>query len=240
MNQTEIVTACHEFTQLKGFDWFLLGVCNLTTSLNDPEIKIITDYPDEWMLQYSEKKLIDSDPVVAYSLNHSIPISWKQLEDMPEFCRPSYKKMMNLAAQHGLRSGVSVPLHAKAGYFGVFSLAMNDASEAADEKCKNAIADVQFFASYAFEAAIAYLNANNQSEAEKFRSKLTQREYECLFWACEGKTAWEISVILKISERTVLFHLANVSSKLGASNRQHAVAKALLLGIVKPRLSLAE
>jgi len=38
----------------------------------------------------------------------------------------------------------------------------------------------------------------------------------------------------------VLFHLANVSSKLGASNRQHAVAKALLLGIVKPRLSLAE
>ena len=237
-DKDEILSTCQEFTRLKKFDWFLLGVCNLSASLNDPDIQIITDYPEKWMSIYSEEKLVDSDPVVSYALNYSIPIIWSKLLELPEYRHSKYDRMMKLAEQYGLRNGVSVPFNSKAGFFGVFSLAINASGKESDEKCKNAVADIQHFASYAQEAAIAYLQASNHSEAESLRKKLTQREYECLFWACEGKTAWEISMILKISERTVLFHLSNLTNKLGASNRQHAVAKALLLGLVKPNLNL--
>ncbi|WP_437570306.1 helix-turn-helix domain-containing protein [Sorangium sp. So ce542] len=48
-----------------------------------------------------------------------------------------------------------------------------------------------------------------------------------------GKTSWEIGVNLAMSERTVNFHLHNASAKLGVSNRQHAVAKAMLLGLLR-------
>jgi DNA-binding CsgD family transcriptional regulator len=37
---------------------------------------------------------------------------------------------------------------------------------------------------------------------------LSNREIEVLKWAALGKTSWEMSMILEISERTVNFHLA--------------------------------
>jgi len=57
--------------------------------------------------------------------------------------------------------------------------------------------------------------------------RLTPREIECLLWASKGKTAWEISVILAISQNTVTFHLVNGAYKLNANNRTHAVAIAI-------------
>ena len=62
--------------------------------------------------------------------------------------------------------------------------------------------------------------------------RITVREIECLQWASIGKTAWEISVILSISERTVGFHLANAAVKLQANNRTHAVITALKKGLI--------
>jgi LuxR family quorum sensing-dependent transcriptional regulator len=62
---------------------------------------------------------------------------------------------------------------------------------------------------------------------------LTAREREVLRWAADGKTSWEVSVILRISERTVKFHLLQASRKLNAVNRTSTVAKALARGLIK-------
>ena len=61
---------------------------------------------------------------------------------------------------------------------------------------------------------------------------LTQREKECLTWTAHGKTSWEISTILGVSESTATFHLRNVGTKLKANNRAHAVAKAISQGLI--------
>lgn len=61
-------------------------------------------------------------------------------------------------------------------------------------------------------------------------SSLTKRELECIKWAAEGKTSWEISKLLSISQRTVDFHLANCISKTDSINRQQAVVKCVLNG----------
>jgi DNA-binding CsgD family transcriptional regulator len=63
-------------------------------------------------------------------------------------------------------------------------------------------------------------------------SPLSEREIETLNWAMAGKTNWEISMILNISERTVKFHVQNVMRKLEASSRAHAVAIALGQGLI--------
>lgn len=59
---------------------------------------------------------------------------------------------------------------------------------------------------------------------------ITKRELECMKWASEGKTSWEISQILNISERTANFHLANCIEKTGSINRQQAIVRCLLQG----------
>ncbi|MFQ5330419.1 MAG: helix-turn-helix transcriptional regulator [Thermodesulfobacteriota bacterium] len=51
-------------------------------------------------------------------------------------------------------------------------------------------------------------------------------------WLKEGKSNWELAMILDISERTVKFHVQNVEKKLNAVNRAHAVALAMDYGMI--------
>lgn len=55
--------------------------------------------------------------------------------------------------------------------------------------------------------------------------RLTERERDVLAWVAEGKSDWEISIILGLSETTVRFHVDNGRRKLGAVNRAQAVAR---------------
>jgi DNA-binding CsgD family transcriptional regulator len=63
---------------------------------------------------------------------------------------------------------------------------------------------------------------------------LTPREVEVLTWAAQGKSAWEIGVILRITKRTIDEHIHTAMRKLGASNRTQAVAIAIRDNIIKP------
>jgi LuxR family quorum sensing-dependent transcriptional regulator len=56
---------------------------------------------------------------------------------------------------------------------------------------------------------------------------LTPREWDCLLWAGEGKTNWEISAILGISTSTVTKHIMAAREKLGAVSKAHAIATAI-------------
>ncbi|MET4323480.1 DNA-binding CsgD family transcriptional regulator [Bradyrhizobium sp. RT5a] len=51
---------------------------------------------------------------------------------------------------------------------------------------------------------------------------LSAREKQCLRWVEEGKSSWEIGVILRVSENTVNFHLKNAMRKLEVTTRSHA------------------
>ena len=59
---------------------------------------------------------------------------------------------------------------------------------------------------------------------------LTSREQSCLNWAAHGKTSWEISIILGITERTINFHFQNAYAKLGISKRSELSAALTRLG----------
>lgn len=56
---------------------------------------------------------------------------------------------------------------------------------------------------------------------------VSARELDCLRWIAAGKTAWEASVILGISERTVRFHLNAAREKMNCTTTTQAVARAV-------------
>lgn len=76
---------------------------------------------------------------------------------------------------------------------------------------------------------LAYMRATTWSEGDHpvpRRIDLTAREEEIMRWVAEGKTNWEISVILHVSLNTIKFHLKNIYQKLGGvENRWSAVAQ---------------
>jgi DNA-binding CsgD family transcriptional regulator len=56
---------------------------------------------------------------------------------------------------------------------------------------------------------------------------LTPRETEVLTWIAQGKTNYEIGVILSTSTRTICKHVERILSKLRVGNRTAAAAIAL-------------
>lgn len=62
--------------------------------------------------------------------------------------------------------------------------------------------------------------------------RLSNREKDVLAWVSRGKSSWEASCILGISENTVKFHLTNIYNKLNVRTRVEAVVKASELQLI--------
>lgn len=73
-----------------------------------------------------------------------------------------------------------------------------------------------------------------------FVHNLSSRERDCLAYVAEGKSDWEISVILSLSQATVHQHVENAKRKLGVRTRPHAVAKHLAYHLTGTRADRAE
>jgi DNA-binding NarL/FixJ family response regulator len=65
-------------------------------------------------------------------------------------------------------------------------------------------------------------------------ANLNNREVEVLTWAARGKKSAEIATKLRLSKRTIDFHIDNARIKLRAATRTEAVIKAATSGLIKP------
>jgi len=220
---------CESFCELSGFEYFLIGVICSSASLSAPSINTITNYPPEWFASYFDEGMQKSDPVVRYCLENTTPIRWDQLLELEQYIDPMGEKIMERAGEVGLCTGLSIPLKSPSGEIAIFSIATRN-KDNIGKRTEDILPYAQAFSTALFEN-YSRINVNFSDPDE---GTLTARETQCLFWACEGKTTWEISKIIDVSERTVIFHLTGATKKLGAVNRQHAVAKAIIRGLIKP------
>lgn len=221
----EIEQVCLKFCDLCGLEFYLFGVCN-AISLSSPQIFTVSNYPKEWYEGYFENDLQKSDPVVKYCFANTVPITWNKLVKMEQYCDAIGLQLMHAAREKGLVDGLSVPVKAPSGEVSILSLA-SKIEEQLPRRLLHALPFAQYFSYSLFEV---YLKMNLH---RSLLEPLTPREHESIFWACEGKTAWEMSQIMNVTERTAIFHLTSATKKLGAANRQHAVAKAIMYGLVK-------
>jgi LuxR family transcriptional regulator, quorum-sensing system regulator BjaR1 len=119
---------------------------------------------------------------------------------------------MNEAAEFGLKSGITVPLVTFDGVAG-FSLSGERMDLPPDGRGL-----VALLATYAVARTLRLRDVGSS------HINLSVRERDALQWAAEGKTEWEIGMILGVSEHTAEKFLRTARAKLGATNRTHAVA----------------
>ena len=118
--------------------------------------------------------------------------------------------------------GVVFGLRALHGEFSLAAATWDTADAEATGKYEVAIRDLRLLMNY-FHGQLLRINGVD-SENEILMSA---RELDCLSWTAAGKTAWEASIILGISERTVRFHLNVAREKLKCATTTQAVAKAI-------------
>lgn len=222
---------CSAISEAYGFDHFIYGT-SFPTSLVKPFTLIISGYPDAWREHYQMHGYLTLDPAVRHCARSVRPLVWQDLMLDPEMDRRSLTVMQE-ARDFGLASGTSLPIRGGYGEIGVLSFSSERTMQQTRSEIDHAIPSLYLLSAYLHEAASRLVN---QGCLPFKPPKLTARERECLLWAAEGKTSWEIARILGISERTVIFHLQNATRRLNASSRQQAVALAISQGLISPHL----
>ena len=198
----------------------------------------ITTAPAAFIDSYVEGDYCSHDPVVRRGAISNAPFSWL---DCPEFegfgqrrrgAKSTAIRIMENAADFGFTQGYVIPCHAVDGQgrpaSAFFSLYWQG-DPAAMRSDATAPPWLRLAAATLHERV---LELRGVAPAEPAPPTLTDRERECLAWACRGKTRGETADILAIGERTVEFHFGNAMKKLGVYNKFHAVAVAIQRGIV--------
>ena len=135
------------------------------------------------------------------------------------------KKLLALSADYGLNRGLA--------YASRPTPQSNEASYICLETGREPFSDAHSeVLCYALPHLHELLRRVCRKAPEETIAALSVRELEVLQWLKEGKTAWEVGMILSISERTVKFHLANIYAKLNVTNRSHAIARAMSLQLI--------
>lgn len=184
---------------------------------------MLCDWPEQWLERYVAKNYVDHDPVVTYIKRTPSMVRWRDAAAELQIGR-SGQKVLGDAGEFKLKDGLAFPLITIEGTIVMVSLGGEEV-----DMSPEGFNVVSLAATYAIGRAMQLQNA---IELFDQRPDLTPRETECLKWAAEGKSEWEISQILGISEHTSEKHLLNAKRKLGAANRVHAVAEAIRLGFI--------
>jgi len=226
---------CCSIFQQWNIDHFLLLAGQFTTP-DQAGLSALSGLPDKLWLQLQQADHFQNDPTLQHARHSSLPLFWSELEERTSN-KPVKGEWNFLAAARAqqLDSGLSIPVHGPAGLFGVLTLANRSDQPQAEKSLQLALPKASLLAAPLITALLRFSGDIPQPPASLC---LTGREKDCLLWTAKGKTSWEISSILHIGERTVIYHLANVLRKLGAANRQQAVAIGCVLGLLGPELSL--
>jgi len=184
---------------------------------------ILNDWPAEWLAIYASRDYIYEDPVCAGLHGEYGAVKWADAFGAAAQDRRSCE-IADGARAFDLRAGVTLNFPTAGAGAALLSLAgAHFDYEAADT------GRMALIGQYAISKAIC-LSSENQTSPQAAR--LTRREHDILLWVCEGKTDWEISRILGISQHSADKYARRLKEKLNASTRTHLVAQAFRLGLI--------
>ncbi|RZL38578.1 MAG: LuxR family transcriptional regulator [Rubrivivax sp.] len=164
------------------------------------------------------------DPVLDRLTTQPLPVVY----DQRTYVDAGAGELWETQAPYGYRTGVAVKLHLPGEKMFMLGIDREDALPTTGEGLMQLVGRLQLLASHAMVAADRLLSLAARSADFP---KLTKRELDVLGWTAQGKTAWEVGIILGMSEKTVNFHLGNAMRKLEVSSKHQAVLKCIAAGI---------
>jgi LuxR family transcriptional regulator len=165
------------------------------------------------------------DPVMAKLMTQSVPIVY----DQQTYAAAGAGEIWEAQAPYGFKTGIAVKLHLPGNKHFLLGVDREEALPEPGAQLMQMVAGLQLLAVHALTTADRLLSPRiDKADLPKF----TRRELDVLSWTAQGKTAWEVSVILGMSEKTVNFHLGNVMRKLGVSSKHQAVLRCVSAGVL--------
>jgi len=189
--------------------------------------KMIICFPQEWDIRYAQEECLLSNNIVLAALGKKEPVLWSDhvwIDGVSDTINKTSQKILSEAASFGMGNGwFHCILGSRSTEFPFISLGGDEIKRS--ERSRKIL---NYLLPHLGQSIKKIIFRQNKEQVG-----LTDREHEILSWTAVGKSAWEISVILKISSRTVEFHMANILKKLDAVKASQAVAKAFSMGLIE-------
>ncbi|HEX2724431.1 MAG TPA: LuxR C-terminal-related transcriptional regulator [Beijerinckiaceae bacterium] len=199
---------------------------------------------EAWEREYISNKFVHVDACVAHARVTNVPFHWGAVA-LPSYKgrrKPGAIKTMEAARDHGFQEGLVVPYHFadRLGrtHSSLIVFYWKDAASRFAFLMRERRHDLHLLMIYWAQRAVDIIATAHRNRAAVIRDDLagevtlTDRERDVVAWAARGKTGVDTAEILRISEDTVDTHMRSVMRKLNASNKTHAVAKAIYFGLI--------
>lgn len=205
-----------------GFDYFHFKFTPRLSS-HFANSNTLSNYPNELIKTYEKNHFMHKNPIIAHCHFSIAPIVW----DEELFCESPQIWQEILA--HGMRYGWSQSVHDASGGVSILSVARHYPPITEDEFTEKA-AHVLWLCNQLH----SFMSARSLPRLRELPPviRLSVRESEVLKWTAEGKTASDIAMILRLTTRTVNFHISSAIRKMGANNKTSAVVIATKSGLL--------
>jgi DNA-binding CsgD family transcriptional regulator len=217
---SELTATFERAVQQMGFRHF--ACCSHVNPRHPPQRAVVVhNYPREWERSYAERNLHEYDPVFLRAEKEALPFHW----DAPDFrvgLTASQEKIIQEAESVGIAHGYTVPIHLPRAAGALHaSCSLVPETRTIDTRAYRA---VQLMSMYLY-VSVGYQKDMRDVQAASLESApvLSARERQCLELAAYGKSDWEISQLLGISEHTVHKHVEAAKRRLGVSTRVQAI-----------------
>jgi LuxR family quorum sensing-dependent transcriptional regulator len=187
---------------------------------------LLNGWPEEWAARYLANQYFTIDPVIQRTILSDSAFVWSDALKLMTLSRQSLK-FMEEARDFKFIDGFSVPIHSLLGFRAIVTFAADRVD--LSPEARGALHMISIYA----HNKIKELKSGGKNPLIDRGVHLSLREKECISWCAEGKTAWEISAILGISERTVAHTLENAQRKMNTTNRTHLIAESLRAGLIR-------
>lgn len=217
----DLLRLIREVTTEFGYRFF--SIARLPSAKDDKlaELTVLTNWPEDLLRRYDELGLLKDSPIYDAMRTSTKPLVWSNRPGSRYALGRHGPDVQEMFASFGMCEGVHISVQEPGGRRGAVGLSGDRPPPAEAE-----LAELSYVMNLIYER----LWELDKSSKPQKTQKLSQRESECLTWTASGKTSAEIAIILKLSEHTVNHYLTAACQKLGATNRAHAVYKAMRAG----------
>lgn len=187
-----------------------------------PRFLFLQNYPADWVAAFARQGLHREDPAQRLAGQRAGGFSWA---DMPRLMAmsPMQSRLLQGAQAAGLGEGFTVPLHAPGKRVASCSFVMAPGTSMEPD----VLLAAELLAHLAFGAAHDLL-----AGARCNIPHLSRREEQCVVLMAQGKTDWEIGVILDLSEETVTQYLKTARARFGVARRTQLAIAAVCHGLI--------
>jgi LuxR family transcriptional regulator, quorum-sensing system regulator BjaR1 len=218
----EVGLAFERLAARHGYASSACRVCNDSLVGKGPQY-LFRRWPADWA-RVSDSNSLSNE---SFTLNEARwrhkPFMWLEVLNSRRLTHGE-QRTWNFAVDWGWKNGFVVPIHGPGSFLAVTTMASKESDL---DLSIRTLRILQIGAILAFEQC---RQLSGSDAREDGITNLSIRELDCLRWAAMGKTDWEIGSIMSITSSTVKFHIDRARTKLGASNRTHAVAMLMRRG----------